>query len=660
MDANMDLRWYVRRLRAMPLAEVVRRGYRTARYPIDQLRMGTGRYARPSRAMRAHLELWRGPEPFYFDRALITTPVSRALREEAEAICAGQRRVLGLGWISFPHHGWHYEPAAQRSWPRVDAGRVVRVAPRNLDPRLTWELNRGHEWVVLARVYVATREPRFLEQLAGELASWRRSNSLGIGINWSSAMEAAIRIHALLWVAGFLRGTPQGPPPQVAHMIYEHATFVAAHRSSHSSANNHLLVELSGLIVAALGLGGSLRRLYAPALRQLTAEVARQVFADGVHAEMATHYHVFVLEALLLVVLLQRAHGAPSPALEAAVRSMAGYLRAVRCDDGRLLQQGDSDDGCILAWCRTAHHDQLLAAAAIVGARPRRRAPPPPATPEGVFWLTGGTEASPVDAPLARSRRFADSGQVVLRSARLHVSFDAGPFGFGSLAAHAHCDALAIALAVDGRRVLVDRGTYRYNGDRAARDRYRLTAAHNTAQIGVLEQAAPSGAFLWSRRPAITIHRCELSPDGDVVQASHDGFSGWTHRRTLLHRHGALVVIDEFPGSAAPERVVSRYHVAPELGVVALAPTRFRVEAAGSPLAWFACNARSVRVIELPHSDLYATSTPAPTIELSGQTDHALLVAIAPADVSPDTSLEALIALAAEHGIHFAARELAP
>jgi hypothetical protein len=657
--ARSTMRWYLNRLRAMSVAEVAHRSYRAARLPIDKVRMRTGRYARPSAGMRAHLDRWQGPDPFYFDRALASTPVSPALCAEAEAICAGRRRVLGLGWIDFPADGWHYDPRANDHWPRIDAVRVRRAAPAHLDPRLTWELNRGHEWVVLARVYASTRDPRFLDRLARDLTSWRAANPLGIGINWSFAMEAAIRVHSLVWCAGFLRGTANDLLPDLATAIYEHAAFVSEHRSHFSSANNHVIVELSALIVAARALGGEIRSLHGPALARLTSEIERQVFADGVNAEMATHYHAFVLEALVLVAYLERAHAMPLPDLEAVIQRMADYLRAIRCDDGSLLQQGDNDDGCILAFLRGLHADQLLGAVAALGARPGPRDADPPSACEGAFWLTGGTTPAPIEPPPPRSRRFADSGQVVLRSARLIATFDAKPFGFGSLAAHAHCDALAITLAIDGRRILVDRGTYIYDGDLRARERYRATAAHNTAQIGALEQATPAGPFLWSRKPSLTIHRCELTGPGDIVQASHDGFAGWSHRRTLVHRQGVLVIIDEFHGEQTPSPVISRCHFAPELDIVARSRSRFCAEHGDSPLAWLVSSARLARVISTPHSDGYATSTPAPTVELSGTTSSALITAIAPADVPQEAGIAAVAEFAASRGIPFSTRELA-
>lgn len=613
--------------------------------------MRTGLYARPSSAMRAHIARWRGPEPFYFDRELITAPVSRELRDEADAICAGKRCVLGLGWIELPEDGWHFEPSANGFWPRVDAGRVVASAPRHFDPRLTWEMNRGHEWVVLARCHAATGDLPFLEQLIKELASWRSANPVGTGINWTSAMEAAIRIHSLVWCAGFLRETP-AVLPTLADMIYEHTIFVADHRSYFSSANNHLIVELSALIVAGLTVGGELAGLYAPALARLHVELGRQVFPDGVNAEMATHYHLFVLEALLLVAFLQRAHSTVSVELRTVIQRMADYVAAIRCDDGTLLQQGDNDDGCILGLLRTRHADQLLASVATLRPSPMREREQMLATPfEGAFWISGGAGAPPIERPPPRSRHFVHSDQIVLRSRRLLATLDAGPFGFGSLAAHAHCDALSISIAVDGRRLVVDRGTYRYNGDLRERDRFRLTAAHNTAQIGSLEQASPAGAFLWSRQPRCTVHRCDLTDRGDIVQATHDGFPGWSHRRTLLHRDGVLAIIDELDGDGLVDRITSRYHFAPELDIATISSSVFRATLGEQPLACLVSTATSTRVIESPHSDTYGASTRAPTVELSATSECPLVIVIAPADVPLVESIEQLVELASAHGV---------
>jgi len=479
----------------MSPAEVAHRSYRAARHPFDVTRMRAGLYAR----VPADLRDWRGPRTFYFDGELARTPISPALQERADLLCQGKREVLGLGWLDLPGPPWHVEPCVGGTWPRIDAARSLGSAPPGFDPRLTWEINRGHEWVVLARGWAATRNQRYRDRLDHELASWREHNRIGVGINWASPMEAAIRIHSLAWVAAFLRGEDLS---SIASMLYEHATFVRHNLSKFSSANNHLIVELSGLIVAArclwgveLGTSPALP-WHTRAVDLLEKELGHQLFRDGVNAEMATHYHVFVLEALVLVAWLERRCDCPRPAIEQAIARMAAYVRELVCADGRLLQQGDDDGGAILGLVSTRHEEQILDAAEALAASTQATTGD---SERALFWLANGAGAAPSRRP-TRSRHFAASGQVILRSPDLVAALDAGSFGLGALAAHAHCDSLAIQVAASGRRMLVDRGTGRYNGDPATRDRFRATAAHNTAQLGTREPAEATGPFIGGRR----------------------------------------------------------------------------------------------------------------------------------------------------------------
>ncbi len=647
--------WWVHRLRAMSLAEVAHRTKRLARHPLEVAQMRTGRYAAPSPAVRAHLDAWTGPAAFYFSAQRARLAISPALLATADAICDGKVDVLGLGPITVPRDPWHHEPRTGGTWPMLASARILRAPPPGFDARLTWELNRGHAWVVLARAHAATGTRRYRDELLRQLVSWIQHNPVGVGINWASALEAALRIHTLAWTAGFLRSSAPELLPTIAHALHTHAVFVADHLSEHSSANNHLLVELSGLVVAGRVLGSDeLHATWvAPALARLDSELVRQTLPGGVNAEMATHYHAFVLEAMLLVAWLERAHGTPRPRLEIVIAAMAIYLDALCCENGGVLGQGDSDDGAVLPWFARDAEKQLVAAAAAL------RTPHPPAHEpapdlEGAYWITGGAARAPAPVPVQMtSHRFGASGQVVLRSPRVHLAFDAGPFGLGPLAAHAHCDALAIYVALDGQRVLVDRGTYRYNGDDAARDAYRLTAAHSTVQVGTRDQATPRGPFLWSRQPNVVLERCELR-DIDLVQGTHDGFLPIQHRRALVRTGDVVVVIDTLVGARGGAPAVARFHFAPELAI-AQRPTTggtwLDVTRDGRPIAVLWTDATGVRIAEWSHSPAYGAQLPAPTSE-HALADRALVTAIAPADVPPDAIAVAITTARARAGVH--------
>lgn len=634
-----DARWWIERLRAMSLGEVVHRGVRLARYPIDLAEARAGIHCRPSRHQRARLDRWRGPEAFVFSQATARAPLAPGTRAVAEAHLAGRQAVLGLGELALPDEPWHFEPRARGFWPVIDAGRVVAAAPDDFDPRTTWELNRGHGWVVLARAYAATRDRRFRDRLVHELRSWRRTNPVGVGINWVSAMEAAIRLHAFAWVAALLRGDDDAAPWRLlAELLFEHAAFVARNLSRFSSANNHLIVELSGLAVAGRVL--DVPRWRDGALSELAREAERQTLPDGVNVEMATHYHMFVLEALLLVACLERACGTPAPPLENVIARMAAYLDAITLRSGIVLHQGDNDDGVLLPLFADRHAEQLLSAALALTAAPPRAARNSPAPGEGALLLCDGAPgARVVDPP--RSCRFDDAGQVVLRGAGLHATFDAGPFGFGTLAAHAHCDALAVTVAFDDRPLLVERGTYRYNGDREARDRYRSTAAHNTVQLGAREQGDAVGPFLWSRKPVASIEHCELQRCGesiDLVRASHDGFAPARHLRTLVRVGDSLAVVDEIRGARPGEPVVARWHLAPGVAAVDIAEgfvtVRDRAGRHPDRWLWFGCDDRPLRAraIATFHSSRYLEQQRACTLEVELPDARGRLVTIVGAD----------------------------
>src|SRR5207244_453092 len=91
--------------------------------------------------------------------------------------------------------------------------------------------------------------------------------------------------------------------------------------------------------------------------------------------------------------------------------------------------------------------------------------------------------AGPLDSNLPGL--YSEAGHVVLRGDS-SLFLRGGEFGMGGagFSSHAHNDLLAPILWLDGIPVLVDPGTYVYNGDTANRAKYRSEWAHNSFIIG--------------------------------------------------------------------------------------------------------------------------------------------------------------------------------
>jgi uncharacterized heparinase superfamily protein len=119
---------------------------------------------------------------------------------------------------------------------------------------------------------------------------------------------------------------------------------------------------------------------------------------------------------------------------------------------------------------------------------------------------------------------------------------------------HAHADALAFELCVDGERVVTDTGSYEYQaGER--RDRARATASHATVEVGGRDQAELWAPHRVGGRPRV---RLEAVGPGRRVEATCAGWatSDTVHRRVLSLAGGALEVTDTLVGVRRPLRLV--------------------------------------------------------------------------------------------------------
>ena len=178
----------------------------------------------------------------------------------------------------------------------------------------------------------------------------------------------------------------------------------------------------------------------------------------------------------------------------------------------------------------------------------------------------------------SRPETFPDAGLTVLRSRptdgpEIWCRCDGGPHGFLAIAAHAHADALSVELRHDGIDILADPGTYCYHGEPAWRDWLRSTAAHNTLEVGGVDQAESGGPFLWTT----TVHTTTLAAEvGDRPRqtwtAEHDGYrrlaTPTTHRRSVtLDSVSRRLVVQDSLDADQPVPVTLAWQLGPEVDV---------------------------------------------------------------------------------------------
>ena len=121
--------------------------------------------------------------------------------ESAEAILRGQFSILGYGMLNFGSPiDWHFDPVSGVRSPRLHWSRIHALDPDQVgDSKVIWEVNR-HQWMLdLGQAYRLTGDEHYAREFSQNLRSWMQTNPAGIGINWSSSLEVAIRMMSWSW-----------------------------------------------------------------------------------------------------------------------------------------------------------------------------------------------------------------------------------------------------------------------------------------------------------------------------------------------------------------------------------------------------------------------------------------------------------------------------
>ncbi len=585
-----DIGWYTRRLRQMSPSEVAGRGADTMRRVSWARRhvLPGGRVAPPP----GLLDDRTFPAPLPVG-ALARVPqrAGAGIVAAADRIREGDWSLLGTSRDDIADPDWFLDPVTGRRAP--DRTLAFRVDHRDESStgnvKAVWELSRHHHLTVLAGAWWLTGDEAYADLVADQLRSWWSQNPFLSGVHWTSGIELGVRLVSWTWVRRLLHEWPKvrdlfDDNPDALAQLWWHQRYLAAFPSRGSSANNHVVAEASGRLVAACAFpwfaeSETWRR---QAAGQLQRQLRANTFDSGVNRELATDYHRFATELGLVAATEAAAAGHPvDPSVWALLTAALDAAAALVDVTGRPPRQGDGDEGraLVLDGPEVDPWGQLLGlGAGLVGELPWW-----PAQPETVAGALAATLLPnrpdvPADRPKQAPRVFPDAGITLLRTARgdgpeIWCRCDGGPHGFLSIAAHAHADALSVEVRHDGVEVLVDPGTYCYHGEPEWRSYFRSTLAHNTLEIDGANQSLDGGPFLWSKHARTRVSRASVADEGvQTWTAHHTGYArldpALRHERTVSLDPGAstLTIVDAVT-SGTHHTVRLAYHLGPEVAV---------------------------------------------------------------------------------------------
>jgi heparinase II/III-like protein len=516
--------------------------------------------------------------------ARVSQDARDAVLASADRLLRGEWEVLGVLRTDMVAPDWFRDPVTGR---RSDPGRYAfRIDHRSEaqvgNVKQVWEISRLQHLTLLATAWFLTHDERYANRVADHLRCWWQENPFLSGVHWTSGIELGVRLISLAWTRRLLDGWP-GAVGLFEHngvalrQIHWHQQYLDAFPSRGSSANNHVIAEAAGQLVASCAFPWfpESSRWRIRSARRLERELIRNTFPSGIGRELASDYHCFVAGLGFLAAVEAEVVGHPL-GHDTWERLCAMADSAAALVDERLQppRQGDSDEGRALLLDAPASNSwpSLLALAeTLVGRLDWWPQPPADARSSLVGSLTSA-KCHIEGRPGRRPSRFADAGLTLLRTTgenEIWCRCDGGPHGYLSIAAHAHADALSVEVRHAGVDILADPGTYCYHGEQAWRAYFRSTIAHNTVELGGQSQSTEGGPFMWMRHAHA--RELEVIDDGDIARwtAEHDGYSSLNppavHRRSVLldRASRSIDIVDEIEGGSYEVRIA--FHLGPDV-----------------------------------------------------------------------------------------------
>ncbi|MGE3616085.1 MAG: heparinase II/III family protein, partial [Gemmatimonadales bacterium] len=399
-------------------------------------------------------------------------------------------------------------------------------------------------WVYdLIRGYAVGRDDRFVAAFARVLADWDANNPPFRGPGWACGQETSIRAIAIRYAEAAFAGAPgwSAETQQIVNRIL----WWSGERVNDgigyalSQRNNHGLSEAVGL----LALGDRFRSAVPVAAdwfrrgRALAHRLVGEQFAsDGWYIQHSFTYARLAADQAVIADRILRSAG--EPGLDPAARQRLaafGRLIAAVIDpaSGEVPNHGASDGAFVHPITLGGYRDFrpiLTAVTAITGERLRADVT---ADDEVLSWL--GAAPPPRCPSPTVAVESGPSGWAVARGGPALVFVRAGQYRTRP----GHVDPLQVDVRWEGRELIVDAGTYSYNGGRGWRNALSGAAVHNTPIVDDRPPGLKGPRFLWYRWPDARLG--SVATDPPRITAEIPG----RVRRTVTVTDAAVTIEDE-------------------------------------------------------------------------------------------------------------------
>jgi hypothetical protein len=494
------------------------------------------------------------------------------------------------------------------------------------ESKYVFELNRLHHLPTYSYHAGKNKDQVGVNKLVSQIQCWSCQNPLYGSVNWTSGIEAGIRVVNLIYsILLFKSMLSQAELKMLNSVVKKHLFFLKRNLSLYSSANNHLVAELMGIIhIAATFSYRDSKKDLKKYSNLLFQEFEKQVDDNGVCREQTIRYHAATFNSYLACFLLLNAKGVRITETQwSKLAYMGHFLEIMPWGDG--IDFGDSDDSELLYSQHDINYHLIRSAANSVSILETKTNPND--FRNHLLFSFWGAPQSAININRKEPADYLSSGYFLYNENDITLLVDVGSIGYDTLAAHGHADQLSLLLKYRNTAFIVDCGTFQYHPQFSQwRSYFRGTRSHNTISVNGLDQALSSGPMMWSIKPDVTI----LNNAPNYVSAVHNGFVKQGvpcyHQRDVTIAANMIAISDKLIDSSIGTSYVWALHFHPEVeldmleGKLVATRNGIRIEMIGEHMF----NCQIVKGSENPllgwFSESYDCITPTSTLVFSGNT----------------------------------------
>lgn len=431
---------------------------------------------------------------------------SDSLKEKATKILNGEIcffssdwKKLGTSydWITNPETGFQYD--ISKHWSEIND-----FNPANGDIKYVWEKSRFTYLLTIIRNDYHFEEDHS-QFVFAEIESWIDANPINQGPNWKCSQEISLRLFNWLYALYFYKNSEaltealwnkiQNVMYWSLHHVYHHIDF-----SRIAVRNNHAITETLALTVSDLLFPfiPETKKWSVDGRKWLEQEVAYQVYEDGTFLQFSMNYHRVLVQLFSFGIALTEKHHKPFSKLfyTRAYKSVYFLYQCLQQENGYLPNYGANDGALFFPLTECEYRDYRPQLNTLHRILTGQKLFEPTAIDEDYHWLQ--TQAKPT---FNFEKIEQNKGITSFENGGYYMCRTNTSFTFIRCGNHkdrpSHADNLHMDVWVEGKNILRDSGTYKYNTSKELSAYFTGTNAHNTVVVNDESQMLKGSRFIW-------------------------------------------------------------------------------------------------------------------------------------------------------------------